>query len=255
MSATQQATNFDATRAKEYDDKSNFDKGDRARHREYLDDLLRCLAPEVNTFVELGCGTGFYTEVLLDRCPTAHGILVDGSAPMLDVARSKLSARAGVNQRLDYRHCKLEELDLGQCTPRAELIFAGITLCYLTREARARAVADVYRTLADDGVFVLFDQYKPDDAVHARTTEYLACSDMRRRFAKFFRMPIESPALQVERLIAADRKSKAEDGDHEVSIEEHVRLLTGAGFAACHVLFIEPRLFGLVAYKQVGLSS
>lgn len=44
------------------------------------------------TVLDLGCGSGRVTELLLERLPRGHVVGVDGSASMLDAARERLPA-------------------------------------------------------------------------------------------------------------------------------------------------------------------
>ena len=57
--------------------------------------------------LDAGCGTGRVTEMLLERLPRGHVVAVDGSASMVDVARSRLDA-----MRVEVICADLLELEL-----------------------------------------------------------------------------------------------------------------------------------------------
>lgn len=59
------------------------------------------------TVVDLGCGSGRVTELLLDRLPHGHALGVDGSQSMLDAAAERLQGRP-----VTLLHQDLLELDL-----------------------------------------------------------------------------------------------------------------------------------------------
>gem|GEM_PF-3553922 len=241
-------SNFDQRRATEYDEKSHFDKGDRARHAEYFQDILGFLDLNVERFIELGCGTGFYTELLLEQYQAAAGLVLDDSAEMLNLARKRL---ANCSDSLEFRQGRVEE-DGKRWPHGVELVFAGVVLCYLDSSSRERVIESVFDALSPGGVFILFDQHRPLADEDAKLNEYLACSDMRRRLGAHLKVPLSLPSLSIEALMAADRKSKLEDGDNETSIEDHLRVLGKVGFEHSYLAFMEPRLFGVVARKGRG---
>lgn len=82
---------FGAEQAKLYDRQSELVMDDRERHRRYLCDVLQCFPQEPRTFVELACGTGYFTEVLFETFPGILGIGIDGSEDMLQEARDRKS--------------------------------------------------------------------------------------------------------------------------------------------------------------------
>ena len=53
--------------------------------------ILKTRQESVQRFLDLGCGDGILGEAILDEYPSAHGVLVDFSGPMLDQAREQLS--------------------------------------------------------------------------------------------------------------------------------------------------------------------
>ena len=45
----------------------------------------------IERFLDLGCGDGILARALLEKYPTAQGILFDFSEPMIEAAQKKLS--------------------------------------------------------------------------------------------------------------------------------------------------------------------
>src|SRR4030088_2935984 len=62
------------------------------------------------TALDLGCGSGRLTEVLLRRLPHGRVIAVDRPANMLEAAREHLEPEFG--DRVDYLQASLDALDL-----------------------------------------------------------------------------------------------------------------------------------------------
>jgi trans-aconitate methyltransferase len=67
--------------------------------QEQIDVMLRLIAAaggeRAISFLDLGCGDGVLAHAVLDRFPSAHGVLADFSEPMLEAARQRLAQHAG----------------------------------------------------------------------------------------------------------------------------------------------------------------
>lgn len=69
-----------------------------AVQREVAEKLSAMLSPSgaVGSVLEIGCGTGFFTELLINRFPLASIDAVDISGPMIDSARKRVAQCARV---------------------------------------------------------------------------------------------------------------------------------------------------------------
>src|SRR5919108_5642658 len=66
--------------------------------------ILRTREKPVESFLDLGCGDGILGAAILGAWPTARGVLVDFSEPMLEQAREQLKDFSGqlIFMNLDY---------------------------------------------------------------------------------------------------------------------------------------------------------
>jgi tRNA (cmo5U34)-methyltransferase len=66
--------------------------------------ILKTREQPIETFLDLGCGDGILGATLLGEYPSARGVFVDFSAPMLEQAREQLRDYAGqvMFENLDY---------------------------------------------------------------------------------------------------------------------------------------------------------
>ncbi len=65
--------------------------------------LIRASQPEVNWVLDLGCGDGILGTAVLDKYPSAHGVFIDFSQPMLTAAKQRLSSHPNAHTILqDY---------------------------------------------------------------------------------------------------------------------------------------------------------
>lgn len=67
-----------------------YSKFEKQRNRPIMDLLANIPNPSVHTAMDLGCGPGNSTELLLDRFPEAEVAGMDSSADMIEAARKRL---------------------------------------------------------------------------------------------------------------------------------------------------------------------
>lgn len=241
---------YSAAEASEYDTRSAFDKGDRTQHRDYIADAVRHLKPDLTRFVDLGCGTGFFAEALLDAAPRASALLIDASEPMLAVARRRLAASA---DRVTYRNQEVAAVRYDPPWHRVDLILSALTLHLVPREVRAQVLRQSFAALADGGVLILVDHFVPRDARHAALLEYLACRDVQRRMQAFFGPALAaSRDLRIDEIIRRDRARDAAEGAVHLDVDEIRSTVESAGFRDAGLLFQDARFFGLAAHKGGG---
>lgn len=241
---------YSASEASEYDTRSAFDKGDRTQHRDYVADVVRNSIPDLATFVDLGCGTGFFAEALLDAAPQAKALLVDGSEPMLELAKRRLAAMA---DRVTYRALEVAAMRYDPPWDRVDLVLSALTLHFVTPEVRAQALRQAFDALTDGGILILVDHFVPRSRRHAGLLEYLACRDVQRRMQAFFGPAFAaSRDMQIDEIVRRDREREAREGAAHLDVEEIRSMVASAGFPDSGILFQDARFFGLVAHKGGG---
>jgi len=117
--------------------------------------------------LELGCGTGGWTEVLAE---TAESIVaVDASAAMLEQARLHGDTPANVS----YRQADVLDLpdDLGNGDAKFSAVFMAGLWSHLTREQQDVLLASLRQRVGKDVLLVLFDDdyVEGESATIART--------------------------------------------------------------------------------------
>jgi tRNA (cmo5U34)-methyltransferase len=103
--------------------------------------------------LDLGCGDGLLGRLLLDLFPTAHGIFVDFSEPMLQALRAKLTAASRATIiKADFSTAawlaKLE--DQGPL----DLVVSGFAIHHQPDRRKRELYDEIYRLLSPAGVFL-----------------------------------------------------------------------------------------------------
>ncbi len=106
--------------------------------------------------LEIGCGTGALSELLLAR--GAHVVGLDQSAAMLEQARARLSdVRAGRLALVEATASEIEDLDIG----RIDAVVAAFVLSEMDRTERGYVLEAARRLLTATGRLVLADEVLP----------------------------------------------------------------------------------------------
>jgi SAM-dependent methyltransferase len=231
---------FSGEHAKRYDRDAELLMGDRQRHRQLLNDLLHCLPGVPPTFVELACGTGYFTEVFFEVFPVIRGIAFDGSEAMLQQARARLPAG---DLTLELRCELLQTMDWSLVDPTS-LVFSAFALHHLSHDEKESLFGRIFEHLEPSGHLILFDSFRPDDPKADEIVERLTCLDIERRVRD-----VRGAAPPLEHIVDRDREVKAAEGDREASLEAHLRWLREVGFEGVTPVFLDARMGGIVAIK------
>ena len=163
--------------------------------------------------LDLGCGPGILSEVILDRYPHSHVLAFDCTEQMLEVCRNKLS-RFGhrlTTQLGDYRR---DSFGTGY-----DLIVAGLTLHHLASPERKTIFKKIFGALNSRGVFIA-REIVADSSPFVMEWHYSL-------WRRFMRSQGEDDSFWHQ---------KHKEKDHPETIEDQLLWLKESGFrhTACH---------------------
>lgn len=101
--------------------------------------------------LDLGCGPGLYTSLLLRKYPRAVATLVDLSDKMLAIAKERFADRP------DYRFIQADFADMPVEGP-FDIIVSGLAIHHLPGPQKRSLYKRCHELLVDGGVFVNSDQ-------------------------------------------------------------------------------------------------
>jgi tRNA (cmo5U34)-methyltransferase len=169
-------------------------------------------APRV---LDLGCGSGLFTALLLTKYPKAKVTLADLSDKMLEVARERFAG----HRDFTYVQSSFEALDLAG---PFDIIISGIAIHHIPGPEKKRLYGKCREWLVPGGTFVNSDQIKGE----TQATDALNMSVWRER--------IEASGLSREAIDAAYGRMLF---DQPSTVEEQLAWLREVGFAEVDCLF------------------
>lgn len=138
---------------------SNLDTGqlstiDAKISLELITEASRRLVPEAKYLLDVGCGAGNYTLMMLAKVPNLTCTLVDLSKPMLDKALERVSGQTSKNVEVlqgDIREVSLKENHF-------DIILAGAVLHHLRDDQDwERTFEKLFRLLKSGGCLMISD--------------------------------------------------------------------------------------------------
>jgi SAM-dependent methyltransferase len=103
--------------------------------------------PKDARWLDVGCGTGVFTELVLDRCAPATVIAIDPSAAQIELAQGK-----PVAQRADFRVADAQALPFADGA--FDVVASALVINFISD--RARALAEMRRVGRPGGVIAGF---------------------------------------------------------------------------------------------------
>lgn len=134
--------------------------------RDAVREFARSCQAERIEVLEVGCGTGYTTQRLIDADPRVHVTAVDNEPVMIQQAQAVF---ADVAERVSF-HCAdimkmLDELPAGS----VDVIASGYALHNFDPTFRAAFFKKIARVVRPGGLFVNMDKYADDDtAIHEK---------------------------------------------------------------------------------------
>lgn len=160
------------------------------------------------TVLDIGAGTGLFTQFIYDVNPDLHFTLADLSTEMLDVARERFE---------DESNFEFIELDFSRDSlpGKYDLIISGLAIHHLEDTDKARLYKHIYQSLNDGGLFINADQVAGKNLMFDSLYKY------------YWRETVSQSGLDHEALVQAFERTKL---DKLAPLETQLKMLEKAGF-------------------------
>lgn len=226
-------------RAERYHQKKGFASERTARMHEVMLDLLSTLTSPQSTILELGAGTGLFTQKLLGTNHFREIDVTDGAPAMLQVAQQTLEAEQTL--------LRFIQLDFTTDWPG---LFAGIQFDAVTSSIALHHAANkqqlfqqIFSVLKPQGVFVLADHMAGATA----WTEQLLVKE--RALVRLGRENKEN-LERLQEIISGDAERGRKEGNACESAAQYQYYLNQSGFKDAECIWRDYWLAVFVARKQ-----
>lgn len=116
--------------------------------------ILKTREQPVEKFLDLGCGDGILGAAILGEYPSARGVFVDFSEPMLEQAREQLKDYAGqlAFENVDYGDPAWIDRIEGQAP--LDVIVSGYSIHHQPDERKRQVYEEIFSLLRPNGWFI-----------------------------------------------------------------------------------------------------
>ena len=204
----------------------------RQFHAETID-LVRTIVPDVSTWLDAGCGTGYLAEQALPLLPGVRFLLADPSPAMLDRAHKRLGAFTA--DRVLFLDAMGTEDLLGHVQETPQVITAIQSHHYGGEEMRKAATSVCFRLLQTGGMYVTFENIRPDTSRGTQVGLDRWCCFQR------------NSGRSVE--VVEEHRGRFGKNYFPITPAEHLQLLRATGFAVVEMFWLSYMQAGFYAVK------
>ncbi|MCP4539329.1 MAG: class I SAM-dependent methyltransferase [Chloroflexi bacterium] len=202
-------------------------------HQQVLD-TIRSIQPDVNSWLDTGCGTGYLAELALALFPNTHFILTDPSEEMLQQAKNRL--RGASKGRVKYLQ-PVASQGLTSQIEKASCQTVTAIQChhYLHPPEREKAIESCYRVLKSEGLFIASENIAPSTSSGIKVGL--------ERWGRFQTEAGRSPSTVASHL------KRFNVNYFPITVDEHVKLLKATGFRVVETFWLSHMQAGFYAIK------
>lgn len=196
-------------------------------------ELVMSIQANPTYWLDTGCGTGFTVEKALQCFQNTQFFLCDPSEKMLAIAKKRLNPAIHANVTI-LDPIASENLDQIQI-PTQDVITSIQAHQYLSQEKRRTAVANCYQLLKPGGIFIFFENIRPDSEIGIQISM--------KRWMSF--------QIQQGRKAEAvlDHAKRFDQEYFPITLQEHLDLLRETGFRTAEVFRYSYMQAGFYAIK------
>jgi tRNA (cmo5U34)-methyltransferase len=182
--------------------------------------------------LDLGAGTGLFSEHILSKYPKAEFLLSDLAPKMLEVAKERFRGNDGQFKYLvdDYRHY--------QVTRKYDLVISSLSIHHLEDIEKKNLFTKIYQSLKNTGIFINIDQIKGP----TQSIQDLYWSDWLRK--------VREKEAPEEQILASIQRRKEYDKD--ALLVDQLRWLSEAGFANADCVYKNYFIGVFFASKEIN---
>lgn len=184
--------------------------------------------------IDLGIGTGYFTERFLNHFPNSRVLGIDGAQAMVELAKARLTSLASRVQFVIGNFRKLQELAPDAGT--ADVVFSAYALHHLSRPDKETVLRQVVELLVPGGWFVNADLIVADSPeLEIRLQQIRVAGIVERAHGSDTRF---ADSASTGRFLADLEKNER---DQPLTLAEDLSLLRNSGLKNVSALWLEYR--------------
>lgn len=205
---------------------------------ETIDRLIDKFKPDLNSFLDLGCGDGFLGYFVHGQYPGSKGVFLDVSQQMIRKARSK-----DPEHRMEFVVRDFGEaawFDSVASLGKFDLVISGYSIHHIENKYKRRLYGDIFELLNPGGIFLNLEHVSSPSDILEETFDEMWLDHM-----SVYQKHIGDEKTREE-LKAIYHDPEHKELNRLESVTEQCRWLEETGFSNvdCYMKYFELALFG-----------
>ncbi|MCF6154558.1 MAG: class I SAM-dependent methyltransferase [Candidatus Brocadia sp.] len=186
------------------------------------------------SILDLGVGTGYLSQKIIETFPHAKIVAVDAAERMIDKAKLRLKDRLG---QVTFQISTFQEVpDKINTISGLDAVVSSFAIHHLYREEKLRLFHYIHSILKPYGWFVNCDVFKTADAVLEARFRRLHYQGIQERTRK-----IRHQEKTLDQISSELAEKEKKDGDHLLFLMDDLQLLAESGFRTAECFWKEYR--------------
>lgn len=184
--------------------------------------------------LELGSGTGYFTQKVLEKYPNARIIAVEGAESMVELSRERLGE---LKKRINFRTGDFRNLNnMLADNEKGNLVFSSYALHHLDKNEKFEVIRKINDFLLPGGWFINADLIISESPeIEERTQKIRVNGILKRAAGKDERF---SDYKKIRKFLDGLEES---EGDKPLTINEDLQILSDTGFKNPAIFWLEYR--------------
>lgn len=228
-------------RAHEYNEKQGFDPKRKTEMLDVTLDLLMDLTPKGSSILELGAGSGLFSQKIIDTERFSNIFVTDGAEAMLDIAKNRLSSQSTI---INFDKLDFTQPAWSERYSKRQISAVTSSMAIHHAEDKKAVFKEIYNVLLPGGVFVFAD--------HMAGTSPLIENliGMKRARIKLASLGEDRhDEYKINRFIKNDKIKQDAEGNKCESVSQYTQYLLESGFVNVDCLWRDYWLAVFVAKK------
>jgi tRNA (cmo5U34)-methyltransferase len=184
--------------------------------------------------IDLGIGTGYFTECFLNKFPNSRVLGIDGAPAMIELAKARLKS---LESRVEFVIGDFRKLhELAPDAGTADIVFSAYALHHLSRFDKEMVLTQVVELLASGGWFVNADLIVADSPELERRLQQIRIAGIVQRAGG---ADSRFADLALTRQFLVDLELK--EADQPLTFAEDLALLRSSGLKNVSAFWLEYR--------------
>lgn len=202
--------------------------------------VIRAACPQINSFLDIGCGDGILGHTILAHYPDAQGVLLDFSEPMIEAARHKLAVSQRQLQFLNVDYGKHDWTKTVTDRAPFDVVVSGFSIHHQPDTRKKELYSEIFNLLKPGGVFINIEHIAPDSTWNEELFSQLFVDSM---IAHSQRNGSELSPAEIERRF---REREDQHANILAPLDVQLEWLREIGYqqVSCYLKIFELAVFG-----------